>query len=85
MLDEMHAYMFILQIDSVPKHLTAEFNLGCLNTDIDHTYRVYVTTFLGNQQFVFTLSLFQLFKCVSTLNICLPVKIDTRYSLQHVC
>lgn len=38
---------FILQIDSVPKHLIAEFNLGCLNSDIEHTYRVYVTTFLG--------------------------------------
>ena len=36
-----------LQIDDIPKHLMAEFNLGCHNSDIDHTYRVYVTTFLG--------------------------------------
>ena len=25
----------------------AEFNLGCQNNDFDHTYKVYVTTFLG--------------------------------------
>lgn len=25
----------------------AEFNLGCQNNDHDHTYKVYVTTFLG--------------------------------------
>ncbi|XP_045189718.2 ectonucleoside triphosphate diphosphohydrolase 7-like [Mercenaria mercenaria] len=41
------AYELTANIDSVPKHLIAEFNLGCLNSDVDHTYRVYVTTFLG--------------------------------------
>ncbi|XP_071166808.1 ectonucleoside triphosphate diphosphohydrolase 7-like [Mytilus edulis] len=32
---------------SIPKHRIAEFNLGCQNNDLDHTYKVYVTTFLG--------------------------------------
>ncbi|KAL4231585.1 Ectonucleoside triphosphate diphosphohydrolase 7 [Mactra antiquata] len=41
------AYELTANIDSVPKHLIAEFNLGCLQNDIEHTYRVYVTTFLG--------------------------------------
>ncbi|XP_064631569.1 ectonucleoside triphosphate diphosphohydrolase 4-like isoform X2 [Lineus longissimus] len=31
----------------VNKNLMAEFNLGCKNSDAEHTYRVYVTTFLG--------------------------------------
>lgn len=29
------------------KNLIAEFNLGCSDEDLEHTYRVYVTTFLG--------------------------------------
>lgn len=31
----------------VPTDLMAEFNLGCQENDMDHTYRLYVTTFLG--------------------------------------
>ncbi|KAL5015681.1 hypothetical protein ScPMuIL_005270 [Solemya velum] len=31
----------------IPKDLTADFNLGCQNSDMTHSYRVYVTTFLG--------------------------------------
>ncbi|XP_064600465.1 ectonucleoside triphosphate diphosphohydrolase 4-like isoform X2 [Liolophura sinensis] len=31
----------------ISKNLLAEFNLGCRQSDLDHTYRVYVTTFLG--------------------------------------
>ncbi|XP_074643292.1 ectonucleoside triphosphate diphosphohydrolase 4-like isoform X2 [Tubulanus polymorphus] len=31
----------------VNKNLIADFNLGCKNSDDDHNYRVYVTTFLG--------------------------------------
>ena len=42
----LHIYVY-LQADDIPKHLMAEFNLGCHNLDIEHTYRVYVTTFLG--------------------------------------
>ncbi|KAK6166986.1 hypothetical protein SNE40_022172 [Patella caerulea] len=30
----------------LPKGLMAEVNLGCQNSDVDHTYRIYVTTFL---------------------------------------
>lgn len=41
------AYELINKVESVPKHLIAEFNLGCVNSDVEHTYRVYVTTFLG--------------------------------------
>ncbi|XP_076470889.1 ectonucleoside triphosphate diphosphohydrolase 7-like [Babylonia areolata] len=35
------------QLKQIPRELIAEFNLGCQETDIEHTYRVYVTTFLG--------------------------------------
>ncbi len=38
--------MFCLQED-IAKGLMSEFNLGCTDSDIDHTYRVYVSTFLG--------------------------------------
>lgn len=31
----------------LPKHRVVEFNLGCQHNDLDHTYRVYVSTFLG--------------------------------------
>ncbi|XP_033757362.1 LOW QUALITY PROTEIN: ectonucleoside triphosphate diphosphohydrolase 7-like [Pecten maximus] len=32
---------------SIPAHRVVEFNLGCQQNDFDHTYRVYVSTFLG--------------------------------------
>ncbi|XP_070210624.1 ectonucleoside triphosphate diphosphohydrolase 7-like isoform X2 [Littorina saxatilis] len=35
------------QLKRIPREMIAEFNLGCQETDIEHTYRVYVTTFLG--------------------------------------
>lgn len=35
------------QMQKIPSHMIAEFNLGCQETDVEHTYRVYVTTFLG--------------------------------------
>lgn len=35
------------QMRKIPNHMIAEFNLGCQESDIEHTYRVYVTTFLG--------------------------------------
>ncbi|CAG5116087.1 unnamed protein product [Candidula unifasciata] len=31
----------------IPRSLLSEFNLGCQESDIEHTYQVYVTTFLG--------------------------------------
>jgi hypothetical protein len=34
-------------LKKIPREMIAEFNLGCQETDIEHTYRVYVTTFLG--------------------------------------
>ena len=40
------SFVFIPQ-EEVAKNLLAEFNLGCTTKDLDHTYRVYVTTFLG--------------------------------------
>ena len=33
--------------EKVDNNLLAEFNLGCRNSDTDHLYRLYVTTFLG--------------------------------------
>ena len=39
-------YYFCSQED-IAKSLLAEFNLGCTETDKDHNYRVYVTTYLG--------------------------------------
>ncbi|XP_052773371.1 ectonucleoside triphosphate diphosphohydrolase 7-like [Mya arenaria] len=41
------AYEITANVDAIPKHLIAEFSLGCLAYDREHTYRVYVTTFLG--------------------------------------
>ncbi|XP_061192965.1 ectonucleoside triphosphate diphosphohydrolase 7-like [Saccostrea echinata] len=41
------AFEITSKYSNIPKHRVAEFNLGCQNNDIDHTYRVYVTTFLG--------------------------------------
>ncbi|CAH1784625.1 unnamed protein product [Owenia fusiformis] len=38
---------FEVERSDISKSLLAEFNLGCQDSDIDHTYRVYVTTFLG--------------------------------------
>ncbi|KAL8580844.1 hypothetical protein ACOMHN_017348 [Nucella lapillus] len=35
------------QLKRVPREMIAEFNLGCQETDVEHVYRVYVTTFLG--------------------------------------
>ncbi|KAL3863359.1 hypothetical protein ACJMK2_005117 [Sinanodonta woodiana] len=35
-----------IQVDDIPKPLLAEFNLGCHNSDIEHLYRVYITSFL---------------------------------------
>ncbi|XP_060076889.1 ectonucleoside triphosphate diphosphohydrolase 7-like [Ylistrum balloti] len=32
---------------TIPAHRLVEFNLGCQQNDFDHTYRVYVSTFLG--------------------------------------
>ncbi|OWF42723.1 ectonucleoside triphosphate diphosphohydrolase 7-like [Mizuhopecten yessoensis] len=32
---------------TIPPHRVVEFNLGCQQNDFDHTYRVYVSTFLG--------------------------------------
>lgn len=43
-------YLFLIfqnQLKKIPRDMIAEFNLGCQETDIEHTYRVYVTTFLG--------------------------------------
>ena len=43
-------YLFLIfqnQLQKIPRDMIAEFNLGCQETDIEHTYRVYVTTFLG--------------------------------------
>lgn len=34
-------------IKEIPPSLLSEFNLGCEDSDEDHTYNVYVTTFLG--------------------------------------
>lgn len=31
----------------IPASLLSEFNLGCQDSDEDHKYNVYVTTFLG--------------------------------------
>ena len=39
--------MFVFKQDDIAKGLLAEFNLGCTTSDIDHTYKVYVSTFLG--------------------------------------
>ncbi|ESO90324.1 hypothetical protein LOTGIDRAFT_123541 [Lottia gigantea] len=33
-------------VTELPKSLIAEINLGCQDSDLDHTYRIYVTTFL---------------------------------------
>ncbi|CAD5124427.1 DgyrCDS12710 [Dimorphilus gyrociliatus] len=33
--------------EELPKSLMAEINLGCTTGDVKHTYRVYVTTYLG--------------------------------------
>lgn len=33
--------------EELPKSLMAEINLGCTSGDEEHTYRVYVTTYLG--------------------------------------
>ncbi|XP_022341260.2 ectonucleoside triphosphate diphosphohydrolase 7-like [Crassostrea virginica] len=41
------AFEITSKYDNIPSHRLAEFNLGCKNNDLDHTYRVYVTTFLG--------------------------------------
>lgn len=41
------AYEVTGKDENIPKHRVAEFNLGCQNNDFDHTYKVYVTTFLG--------------------------------------
>ena len=38
--------LIFLQED-LAKTMLAEFNLGCTASDFDHTYRVYVSTFLG--------------------------------------
>lgn len=38
---------FPSQQDDSAKNLLAEFSLGCSNTDIDHVYRLYISTFLG--------------------------------------
>nr|KAG5714241.1 hypothetical protein BaRGS_018458 [Batillaria attramentaria] len=35
------------QMQKIPSQMIAEFNLGCQEADVEHTYRVYVTTFLG--------------------------------------
>ncbi len=32
---------------SLPDEVAAEFNLGCMKSDESHTYRIYVSTFLG--------------------------------------
>lgn len=34
-------------LKKIPRELMADFNLGCQETDVEHTYRVYVATFLG--------------------------------------
>lgn len=39
--------VFCPKQEDMAKSLIAEFNLGCTESDKDHTYRVYVTTFLG--------------------------------------
>lgn len=41
------AFEITSKYNNIPKHRIAEFNLGCKNNDLDHTYRVYVTTYLG--------------------------------------
>ncbi|ELU13735.1 hypothetical protein CAPTEDRAFT_169216 [Capitella teleta] len=38
---------FDLPKEDVAKSMLAEFNLGCSRQDLDHQYRVYVSTFLG--------------------------------------
>ncbi|KAJ8316922.1 hypothetical protein KUTeg_004826, partial [Tegillarca granosa] len=35
------AFEVTSKVDTIPKHRIAEFNLGCQNTDIDHSYRVH--------------------------------------------
>lgn len=35
------------QIKNIPSPLVSEINLGCKDTDFEHSYKVYVTTFLG--------------------------------------
>lgn len=35
------------QIKELPGHLVSEVNLGCQDSDTEHRYKVYVTTFLG--------------------------------------
>ncbi|XP_071090176.1 ectonucleoside triphosphate diphosphohydrolase 4-like [Haliotis cracherodii] len=41
------AFEVLNEREELPKHLVAEVNLGCQDSDTEHTYRVYVTTFLG--------------------------------------
>ncbi|XP_056005681.1 ectonucleoside triphosphate diphosphohydrolase 7-like [Ostrea edulis] len=41
------AFEITSKYSNIPKHRLAEFNLGCQASEFDHTYRVYVTTFLG--------------------------------------
>ncbi|XP_069140277.1 ectonucleoside triphosphate diphosphohydrolase 7-like isoform X2 [Argopecten irradians] len=41
------AYEATSKSTSIPPHRVVEFNLGCQQNDFDHTYRVYVSTFLG--------------------------------------
>lgn len=36
------------QIKELPGHLVSEVNLGCQDSDTEHKYKVYVTTFLGH-------------------------------------
>ncbi|KAK3095111.1 hypothetical protein FSP39_010449 [Pinctada imbricata] len=41
------AFEITSQSASIPRPRLAEFNLGCQNSDIEHSYRVYITSFLG--------------------------------------
>ncbi|GFO40951.1 ectonucleoside triphosphate diphosphohydrolase 7 [Plakobranchus ocellatus] len=35
------------QIKNIPSPLISEINLGCQDSDLEHSYKIYVTTFLG--------------------------------------
>ena len=35
------------QIKNIPSHLVSDINLGCQDSDLEHSYKVYVSTFLG--------------------------------------